>query len=327
MQAIGGGADSFSVTKAFTAWTVALPVAISVGVLAAGYLLGLLALRRRGAAWPPGRTSMWLLGLLLTAFSLMGGLGSYDDSVFSAHMMQHMLLAMVAPIPLALGAPVTLLLRTLPSRSQLRGDILRLLHSRLSRVLTNPVLAFGLFIGSNFAVYFTGIYPYTLAHPWAHQLLHLHLLLTGCLFAWIVVGIDPLPHRPGYGLRMLIVVATLPFHAFLGIALMTQDTVIAQPHYLATGTPLASLLADQRTGAGLLWASGEFIGLALVFSVMAQWMHSEERTAVRVDRRLDREEAAAVRAEAVARLAERDASEDAALEVYNTRLAALQSQP
>ena len=298
-----GGADSFTVATAFTAWSVALPVAVVVGLLLAGYLTGVTVLRRRGARWPVGRTIAWGLGLATVTFATMSGLGTYDDSVFSAHMVQHMLLAMVAPIPLALGAPVTLLLRALPSRSQLRADILRLLHSKLSRALTNPVFAFCLFIGSTFALYFTGIYPYSLAHPWAHQLVHAHFLLSGCLFAWIVVGVDPLPHRPGYGLRMLMVVAALPFHAFLGIALLTQDTVIAQPHYLATGTSLSSLLADQRTGAGLLWASGEFIGLALVFSVLAQWMRSEERTAVRVDRRLDREEAA--------------------LDAYNARLAAL----
>lgn len=314
------GGPTVTVARVLSDWTPDALLALGVAAVAAAYLVGVRVLRRRGDRWSPGRTLAFCSGLGLVVVATMSGLGTYDDTLFSVHMVQHMLLSMVAPVPLALGAPVTLALRTLPRRE--RGLALGLLHSRASRVLTHPALALGLFIGSTFALYLSPIYPYSLAHGWAHELVHVHFLLTGCLFAWVVLGLDPLPGRPSYAGRMLIVVAALPFHAFLGVTLLSTRAVIAQSHYAALGFSPAAMFADQQTGAGLLWASGEFVGVLLLFTVLAQWMRSEERLAVRTDRNLDRLEAA----EAAAVRAERDRreqSEEAALAAYNERLAAL----
>jgi putative copper resistance protein D len=208
-------------------------------------------------------------------------------------MVQHMLLTMVVPVFLALGAPVTLALRTLPSGG--RGRLLAVLHSRFVRVLTFPLVPWLLFVGSPFALYFSGWYPATLEHAWLHELLHAHFLAVGCLFFWPLVGLDPIPGRASYPFRLLLLAATLPFHAFLGVAIMsvTDDGhgLLAASHYL----PLRGLqgsVFQQQVGGGALWASGDLVGLLFLAVTLTQWMRASEREASREDRRLDRLETA-----------------------------------
>jgi putative membrane protein len=224
------------------------------------------------------------------AFAGMSGLGTYDSTMFSLHMIQHMLLSMVAPIFLALGAPITLALRTTPRR--VRAALLALLHSRFARLLTFPLVGGALYVASPFALYFTGWYPATLDHPVLHELLHLHFVLVGSLFFWPMVGIDPIPGRQSHPFRFLILVSTLPFHAILGLSIYTQTTLIAGAHYEALKLDWLDPLADQRVGGGLLWSSGEVVGLIMLGVVAVQWIRASEREAAREDRRLDRLEAA-----------------------------------
>lgn len=264
---------------------------LAVGlVLAAGlYLWGLRELRGRGDAWPPARTLAWLGGGIGTvAVATMSGLGAYDETLFSAHMVQHMLLSMVAPVFLALGAPITLALRTLPAPG--RRVLLAVLHSRPARVLTFPAVGWLLFVGSPFALYFSGWYPATLEHSWLHQLLHLHFLLVGCLFFWPLIGLDPLPGRLPHPARFLLVFAALPMHAILGLSIMNMRELIAADHYTGLGLDWVDPLADQQVGGGLLWASGDLVGLLMLAAVVVQWMRASDREAVRTDRRLDREQ-------------------------------------
>ncbi|HEV2887305.1 MAG TPA: cytochrome c oxidase assembly protein [Jatrophihabitans sp.] len=268
-------------------WWLLVPLLVVAGL----YLWGVWRLRVRGDHWPLGRTVAFLLGGIgVIAFAAMSGLGTYDTTMFSLHMIQHMLLAMVAPIFLALGAPVTLALRTVPRR--LRSAILAVLHSWLARLLTFPLIGWGLYVASPFALYFTGWYPATLDNQLLHELLHLHFVLVGSLFFWPMVGIDPIPGRQSHPFRFLILVSTLPFHAILGLSIYTQTTVIARAHYEALGLSWLDPLADQRVGGGLLWSSGELVGLIMLGVVTAQWIKASEREAAREDRRLDRLEAA-----------------------------------
>ncbi|MDX6272849.1 MAG: hypothetical protein QOJ92_59 [Frankiales bacterium] len=274
-------------TRLLLDWSpsVALLVVLASAVL---YVLGVRALRRRGAAWSPARTAAALSGLLVVGWATGGGLAEYDDTWFSVHMAQHMLLAMVAPLLLALGAPVTLALRTLPSRP--RGWLLAALHSPPVKLLTFPLVGWLLFVGNPFVLYFSELYPATLEHPLLHAWLHVHFLLSGSLFLWPLVGLDPVPGRVAHGFRVLLVLAALPFHAFLGVAIMSRDTLIASDHYLALGRAgEAALLADQKLGGGLLWASGDLIGLALLIALLSQWMRADERVARRKDRQADRD--------------------------------------
>jgi putative copper resistance protein D len=267
-------------------WFLLVPLLIATGL----YLWGVWRLRLRGDHWPPGRTVAFLAGGIgVIAFAGMSGLGAYDTTMFSVHMIQHMLLAMVAPIFLALGAPVTLALRTTPRG--VRSAILAVLHSRLAKLLTFPLIGWAVYVASPFALYFTGWYPATLDNQVLHELLHLHFVLVGALFFWPMIGIDPIPGRQSHPFRFLILVSTLPFHAILGISIYTQTTLIAASHYEGLQLSWLDPLSDQRVGGGLLWSSGELVGLIMLGVVVVQWIRASEREAVREDRRLDRLEA------------------------------------
>jgi cytochrome c oxidase assembly factor CtaG len=268
-----------------------LPTLVLV-VVTALYLEGVRRLRARGDAWSPGRTTCFLLAILAAAVALVSGLARYDTVLFGVHMAQHMILAMLVPVLAALGAPVTLALRTLPQRP--RQVLLTVLHARLVRVLTFPMVTWVLFVASPWALYFTGWYDATLQHRWLHDLLHLHFVVVGSLFFWPIVGVDPVPGRVGHPFRILMLFATMPFHAFLGVSIMGVDSsgkgLIAPEHYL----PLigrADAVFQQQVGGGLIWASGDLVGLLFIFVAAAQWMQASEREAAREDRRLDRLEA------------------------------------
>ena len=292
-----------------TAWTFE-PAVVAALVVAAGlYLYGVRVLRRRGVAWSRGRSIAFLLGGLGTiTYALLGWMAVYDDTLFWAHMAQHMTLSMVAPIFLALGAPVTLALRALPRRP--RGWLRGFLHSLPARLLLNPLVGFALVFGVPFALYMTGLYEQSLRHDWLHAVLHVHFVVAGCIFFWPIVGVDPVPGRFPHPFRLLLLFVTLPAHAWLGISIMTAKTVIAGSYYAALARPWGpSLLDDQSIGGGLLWAAGDIVGLLVVAALFFQWARADEREAVRTDRRIDRDE--------------RLDREDAALARYNAHLAAL----
>jgi cytochrome c oxidase assembly factor CtaG len=269
-------------------------VPLVVTVWAAGlYLLGVRSLHRRGDAWPVGRTVMFV-GVGMGAFyvATSSGLAAYDTTLLSVHMVQHMVLAMVVPVFLALGAPVTLALRTLPRTP--RGLLLAVLHSRVAKVLTFPPLTFTLYVVSPWALYFSGWYAASLHSPFVHEMMHVHLVIVGSLFFWPLLGVDPLPGRVAYPFRVLMVVLTLPFHAFLGVTIMQQTGLIGGSWYpdLHQALPwLPDAAADQRLAGGILWGSGDLIGLLFFAVLFVQWVRSSMREAVREDRRLDRLEA------------------------------------
>ena len=287
--------------RAFTAWSFEPLALLALAVVGGLYVAGVVRLHRRGVGWPVGRSIAFLgvgLGTILVA--TCSALGTYDTTLVSVHMVQHMLLTMVAPVFLALGAPVTLALRTLPPRGRRR--LTAVLHSRVARVLTFPLVSGALFIATPFALYFSGWYQATLEHPWLHDLTHLHFVLVGCLWFWPLVGVDPVPGRLPYPMRLIAVFLTMPFHAFMGVAIMGSSTLIAQDWYADLDRPWGpSLATDQQWAGGLLWASGDIVAL-IVFSVLfVQWMRASEREAVREDRRLDRLDAqTAARARAAA---------------------------
>ncbi len=258
-----------------------------VAVMAGLYLLGVRRLTDRADTWNPWRTASWLTGLLVVAYALIGGVAAYDTSLFSAHAVQHLLLGTVAPIPLALGAPVTLALRTLPRRA--RRLLVKVLHSRVARVLTFPLVGFALFIVSLYGLYFTSLYQASLEHPTLHLFLHVHFLAVGCLFYWPIIGLDPIPGRLPYWSRLLLLFVTFPLHALWALAMFTTEDVFAGSWYVSLGrTWGSSLLGDQQTGAGLMWASGELVGAAVFVALFVQWSRADGREAVREDRRLDR---------------------------------------
>jgi cytochrome c oxidase assembly factor CtaG len=284
------GLPAFGPLSVLTEARAELVPLLGVSLLAGLYLYGVVRLRVRGDAWPVGRTVSFVgLGLGTVLIATASGLAAYDQSLFAAHMVQHMLLSMVASVFLALGAPVTLALRTLPKAP--RRLLLSLLHSRVVAVVSFPLVGWLLFVASPFVLYFSGWYEATLDSRLLHELLHVHFLAVGSLFFWPLLGIDPVPHRVSHPMRMLLAASTLPFHAFLGVAVMSVEPdgrgLIAPDHYLGLH-PLAQAVYQQQVGGGLLWASGDLVGLLFTFTLLAQWMRASEREAVREDRRLDR---------------------------------------
>jgi cytochrome c oxidase assembly factor CtaG len=290
----------------FGAWSVVtqarlepLPLLL-VLVLGGLYLYGSARLRTRGDRWSAWRTASFLVGGLGTvALATTSGLAAYDTSLFAPHMVQHMLLTMVAPVFLALGAPVTLALRTLPAGP--RGSLLAALHSRVAALLSFPLVGWLLFVASPFVLYFSGWYEATLDSQVLHELLHVHFLAVGSLFFWPLLGVDPVPGRRSYPFRMLLVGVTLPFHAFLGVSIMSVPSdgagLLAAGHYLDLH-PVREVVFQQQLGGGLLWASGDLVGLLFLGVLLTQWMRASEREARREDRRLDRLDAAQARRDA-----------------------------
>lgn len=285
----------FTVGRVFTDWGID-PVPFVLAVWVAGvYLVGVAVLHRRGDRWPVGRTvSFVVLGMGSFVFATASGLARYDTTLLSVHMVQHMVLSMVVPLSLALGAPITLALRTLPAAP--RRWLLVVLHSRVARVLSFAPLAFLLYITSPWALYYTSWYDASLSSAFVHEMMHVHLVAVGALFFWPLMGIDPLPGRVGYPFRVLLTVMTLPFHAFLGVTIMGQTTLIGESHYAALregpmGAWLPPMLEDQHVAGGILWATGDLIGLVFFGVLFVQWVRSSHKEAAREDRRLDMLEA------------------------------------
>jgi cytochrome c oxidase assembly factor CtaG/putative copper export protein len=279
-------------------WRFDLVFGTAAIVFALVYVAAVLRMRRRGDAWPVGRTAAWLLGCLVLLFATSSGVGRYMPAMFSMHMAAHMLLSMLTPILLVLGAPVTLALRALPAAGRddppgPREWLLAALHSRVSRVLTNPFVATILFVAGFYGLYFGGIFDAAVdSHP-AHLAMNLHFLLTGYLFYWVVIGVDPTPRPiPPLG-KVAMVFASLPFHAFFGVVLMSTNTVLGEPFYKSLQLYWHSdLLGDQRLGGGIAWAAGELPLVIVMIALLIQWRRSDERTAKRLDRAADRDDEA-----------------------------------
>jgi cytochrome c oxidase assembly factor CtaG len=248
------------------------------------------ALRRRGDAWPLGRTISWLLGMLVIAWATFGGLGVYSHVLFSAHMASHMLLSMVAPIFLVLGAPMTLALRTLPGPRQPgevspRAMLTAFLHSRLSRFLTHPLIGPALFIGSLYGLYFSGAFETLMRNHWGHPVMELHFLAVGVLYYYVLIGVDPAPRAIPPIVRFGMLLVTVPFHAFFAVSVMSAHEVFAGDYWRSLDRPFRTdLLADQYLGGGMAWAMGEIPLVLVMGAILVQWFRTDAREAKRFDR-------------------------------------------
>lgn len=293
-NAAEGGLAPFTATTIFSQAGVDGWLAAGLLLAAGCYLYGVHRLKARGDRWPVNRTIFFVgAGLGSIALVTMTGIGAYDTTLLSVHMIQHMVLGMVAPIFLALGAPVTLALRTLPKRP--RAAVLATIHSRVARVLAFPLVAYAIFVANPFVLYFSDFYRATLEHPWLHELMHAHFIATGCLFFWPLLGLDPLPGRWPHPARALLMLLSVPFHTVLGLTIMQQKLLVGGDYYPSLGLSWANPAADQVTAGGVLWAGGEFVSITMLGVLVVQWIRDSEREARRVDRQLDREEAEAAR--------------------------------
>ncbi|TJZ77994.1 copper resistance protein CopD [Rhodococcus oryzae] len=295
-------------------WRFDLIFGTAAIVMAVVYLLGVRRLRKRGDTWPVGRTIAWVLGCATLLVATSSGLGRYSPAVFSVHMGAHMALSMLAPVLLVLGGPMTLALRALSPAGPKgvpgpREWLLAALHSPVSRFLTHPLVASVLFVGGFYALYLGGIFGATLDSHGAHMLMNVHFILSGYLFYWVVIGIDPAPRTLQPITKLAMVFGSLPFHAFFGIALMSMGEVMGGWYYRALGLDWnADLIGDQRLGGGIAWATGEIPLVLVMLALLVQWSRSDEKTAKRVDRAADRDDDAELAAHNAmfAELARRD---------------------
>jgi cytochrome c oxidase assembly factor CtaG/putative copper export protein len=297
-------------------WRFDLIFGTAAIVFAALYLAGVLRLRRRGDAWPRGRTVAWLLGCTALLFVSSSGLGRYMPAMFSMHMAAHMLLSMLVPILLVLGGPVGLALRALPAAGRgeppgMREWLLAALHSRISRILTNPVVATALFVAGFYGLYLGGLFDAAVGSHIGHVVMNVHFLASGYLFYWVVIGVDPTPRPIPPLAKVAVVFASLPLHAFFAVILMSMPTVLGESFYRSLHLSWhTDLLGDQRLGGGMAWAAGEIPLVVVMIALLVQWSRSDQRTARRLDRAADRDEDAELVAynAMLAELARRDRS-------------------
>jgi cytochrome c oxidase assembly factor CtaG/putative copper export protein len=276
------------------------------------YLAGVARLRRRGIKWPVHRTVLWVIGMLLLFYITNGGANLYARYLFSSHMLMHMALTMLVPVFLVPGAPVTLAVRAIRKRQdESRGPrewILLAVHSRYAGILSNPLVAAGLWAGSLWVFYYSSLFSWATTDHIGHEWMVVHFLITGYLFVQSLIGIDPVPYRLPYAGRLLLLLGTMAFHAFFGVTMMTGTGLLLADWYGAMGRDWGlGAIADQQMGGGIAWSVGEIPTIALAIAVAIQWSRSDVKESRRTDRNADR-------------------TDDADLKRYNDQLAALASR-
>jgi cytochrome c oxidase assembly factor CtaG/putative copper export protein len=278
------------------------------------YVLGILKVHKRGDSWSWFRTVNWVIGLVALTYVTSGPPAVYGRVLFSAHMVDHMALTMVTPIFLVLGAPVTLALRALtPRRDSSRGPrewLLIFVHSKFSQLVTHPLFAAANFAGSIVLFYYSDAFGYAMRDHVGHELMNLHFALTGYIFVLTMIGTDPLPRRAPYPMRLMLLLATMAFHAFFGVAIMGGTGLLAADYFGNLGRTWGpSALLDQQLGGAVAWGIGEVPTVLVAIGVAVMWSRSDARESKRTDRAADRNNDADLTAynNMFAKLAERDA--------------------
>ena len=272
------------------------------------YVAAVIRLSRTGVRWPWWRTLAWIGGTA-TLFAVTGTwLNGYSMVLFSVHMTQHMVLSLIVPLLLLIGAPVTLALRTLPRGTGPAGApralLLDALHSRFARFISNPLFTVPLFIASLYGVYFTPLFDALMSSAVGHQFMLAHFVVTGLLFFGPIVAQDPWPRTLSHPGRMLELFLPVPFHAFFGVSIMMAESLVVRTFADPPAGWGIDLLRDQGEAGGIVWTFGELPTVLVLGVVFFSWASSDDRRAKALDRTADR-------------------TGDAELEAYNARLRAL----
>lgn len=256
------------------------------------YLAAVRRLRKRGDSWPVLRTVSWLAGVLLLFYVTNGAPNVYERYLFSVHMLGHMVLTMMIPVLLVPGAPVTLASRAIRKRVDgsrgVREWMLWGVQTRLAGFLSNPIVAAILFAGSLWVFYYSPLFRWATTEHLGHQWMIVHFLITGYLFVQSLIGVDPIPYRAPYPLRLLLLLGTMAFHAFFGLGLMMGEGLLLSDWYGAMGWG-TDALADQRAGGGIAWSVGEIPTIILAIAVAISWSRSDDKLTKRLDRRAERD--------------------------------------
>jgi len=282
----GGEVQAPSFPAVLLEWRVEPILVLAIGVAAIGWLV---LARRVAAAHPEHPPSAWrnaafLGGLAVIGIALTSPIEAYEGQLFSVHMLQHMLLQLVAAPLLLLGAPATLALRA--ASPSVRRVLLGILHSRAVSILSFPLLAWVLFAAVNWGWHFSSLYDQALETPWLHNLQHATFMGAALLFWWPVIGADPARWRLPHPVRLFYLFLAMPQNSFLGVALMSAPAAL-YPHYLSNGRDWGPTPAvDQSVGGMLMWVGGDVVFLLAMGLVVAAWVRAEDRRTAREEARL-----------------------------------------
>jgi putative membrane protein len=278
-------AEPPSAASLLLGWTIE-PVP-ALGIVAA-LLWWRWAVRRVDAVHPANpvprrRTVAFVGGMAAIAVALMSGIDRYDTTLFSVHMVQHILLTLVAGPLVALSAPITLLLRVSSGETRRRW-ILPVLHSRVTRVLSFPVVTWLVFAAVMWGTHFSPLFDAALEDPFIHDLEHVLYLGAAFLFWWPAVALDPAPWRMTHPVRALYTFLQMTQNTFLAVVLLNVQVVL-YPHYATLVRPWGpNPLEDQQLAAGIMWIAGDLIFLSAIMAILVGWSRAEGRDAPRADR-------------------------------------------
>ena len=202
------------------------------------------------------------------------GIGAYDDVLFWDHMIQHLMLIMIAPPLLVLGQPVTLLLHA--SRNPVHTWAKRVVRSRVATFLTCPPVVLILYTATIAATHLTGLMSLVMTNPALHNAEHALYLVVGYLFFLPILGSEPIRWRLSYPIRFVILVVAMPVDTFTGLVLGTENTPV-KGHDHGRCAPPGSLtpVADLHAGGAVMWIGGDAIMLGFMMLVFLMWAHAD----------------------------------------------------
>jgi len=291
----GSDAPKPGLNELLTRWEFDPVFILLAGGASWWYIATLRAVNRAhpSAPWPRKRTAYFFSGVGVMAFAVMSPPASYDGVLFTVHMWQHILLMMVAAPLLLLGTPITLLLRSVSSKTR-REVIFPFLHSGPVRAVTFPVVAWVLFAATMWGSHYSALFNAALEHEWLHWLEHTLYVSVALMFWWQVIGVDPTPWRMPHPVRMLYVFLQMPQNSFLALSIYGTDRVLYSHYATTLRTWGPTPLEDQQLAGITMWVVGDVLFLLAVALVVAAWVRHEERETKRQDRALAREKAAAI---------------------------------
>ncbi len=276
-----------------TTWTFEPTVVVPLVLAAVAWFLLVRRIDRAHPATPVplGRSLAFYAGLATIAVALLSGVAEYDDTLFSVHMVQHLLLVFGAPPLLALAAPITQLLRASSPAVRNRW-ILPVLHSRVLRVIAHPIVAWLAFTAVMWLSHFSPLFEAALEDRTIHELEHVLFITSALLFWWPIIGVDPAPHRMSHPGRLIYAFLQMPQNSFLAMAILFTEDPLYQ-HYVSLGQPYGiDPLDDQKLAAGIMWFVGDLVFLAALLLLVGLWIRREERDTKVKERRVDLERAA-----------------------------------
>ena len=280
------GPPALTLARALTSWTLDLPVLVAVLAAAGLYLAGMRRVRRAGQPWPAGPAVAFLAGGAgALVIATMSFLGVYQGVLFSVRAVQNVLLLLVAPLFLAMGRPLSLLIAARPGPGARAQAVV---GSRAARVLTFPAITALVLVIVPFLLYFTPWYEAGLRSDPVRELTYAALMVPGLIFFWTLLRVDPVPRAYPYLVALWVTGAEVVGDAVLGLAVIADQHLIAGSYYQALGRPWGpTLRADQVIGGGALWILGDLVGLPFLAAMLIQMIREDEREAAEVDAALD----------------------------------------